>query len=577
MAYIQPNSIVKLLRDCPLDEKQRDTWYFQSVSEQRNYFESLVMVSFTSLSYQRIKRGVIRLQYRAEQLLACNYMMFQNTTYNPTKWFYAFVDEVEYLNDNTCNVYYTIDVIQTWFFEYSELECFVKRMSVPDDTFGNNIEPEPFNLPEYVGNGTAQIDDLQPVVICQSILPQSPAYDYTFFENTICASVVRVMGTNSVGAIEDFIRTSMVNNPDYVFDLHMALVPNGDPSYVSTVNSPSSDPRSDWGYVKKTDRGAFEKIFSVPSVALLTVGTSTLNGWKPRNNKLYTYPYNFLNVCNALGESINLRYEFFTSGYGTMLKCIGNVLAPACVKLYPVHYKHTEGVLNDMYLGEQLGLTGFPSCSWSTDAFSVWWAQNSVPLQLKAVNTAIDLGLTAVTPSTSVYEKVTSSLSTTTTWDNKKVRNENATVTSGTHESPKNYTSAVRSGVNSLFDALTDGYKASLQGQITKGSYQNGSINFAKNWHHFYATRMSIPNVTAYRYDRYFDAFGYAINSVTTPKRYNRKLYTYVQTLNCLINGDLPSSDRSEIEKIYDEGVRFWNYSGGAQIGVYDIDNNQVK
>lgn len=98
MSYITPNSTLKLLRNCPLDKSQRDTWYFASSTQQRAYFETLVMKTYTALSYQRVRKGVIRIQDKADQLLACNYMMFQNTTYDPIHWFYAFIDQIEYLS-----------------------------------------------------------------------------------------------------------------------------------------------------------------------------------------------------------------------------------------------------------------------------------------------------------------------------------------------------------------------------------------------------------------------------------------------------------------------------------------------
>ena len=42
----------------------------------------------------------------------------------------------------------------------------------------------------------------------------------------------------------------------------------------------------------------------------------TLDGYAPRNNKLLSYPYNFLYVTNNQGNSAIYRWEFFNLSLG---------------------------------------------------------------------------------------------------------------------------------------------------------------------------------------------------------------------------------------------------------------------
>ena len=56
-----------------------------------------------------------------EALYNCNYLAFQNASFGG-KWFYAFIDSVEYVNNVTSEVTYTIDVMQTWHFQYQSLD-----------------------------------------------------------------------------------------------------------------------------------------------------------------------------------------------------------------------------------------------------------------------------------------------------------------------------------------------------------------------------------------------------------------------------------------------------------------------
>ena len=94
MSVVAPNSTIRLLKDVPIDESYENTLYFASESAQRTYFLSLtpkhIMTQCT-----RVRDGVIRVDKLSDEILDCNYMMFQNTNFS-NKWFYAFIDDVRY-------------------------------------------------------------------------------------------------------------------------------------------------------------------------------------------------------------------------------------------------------------------------------------------------------------------------------------------------------------------------------------------------------------------------------------------------------------------------------------------------
>lgn len=60
--------------------------------------------------------------------------MYQNENYS-TKWFYAFIDDMKYINDSMTEISISTDVWQTWQFDLSFLESFVERemCNVSDD------------------------------------------------------------------------------------------------------------------------------------------------------------------------------------------------------------------------------------------------------------------------------------------------------------------------------------------------------------------------------------------------------------------------------------------------------------
>ncbi|PNK22011.1 hypothetical protein, partial [Bacillus thuringiensis] len=65
-----------------------------------------------------------------DELRDVNYLMFQNAQYN-NKWFYAFVTQLKRKTSSMTEVYFDIDVLQTWRFDMSILGSFVVREHCP--------------------------------------------------------------------------------------------------------------------------------------------------------------------------------------------------------------------------------------------------------------------------------------------------------------------------------------------------------------------------------------------------------------------------------------------------------------
>lgn len=143
--YIQPNSIIRLLKGVPLDNTYTDTIYFGSASAQLSHFQTYTYKLFTQQYYQRVNKGTLRVQVKADDIYDYNYLMFQNTSYG-NKWFYAFINKVNYINDSVSEVEYEIDVIQTWLFEAVLEPSYVEREHSATDVVGDNIAPEPMDI-----------------------------------------------------------------------------------------------------------------------------------------------------------------------------------------------------------------------------------------------------------------------------------------------------------------------------------------------------------------------------------------------------------------------------------------------
>ena len=164
--FIEPNTNIRILKNVPLDTTYKHTLYFNNATDQTNYFKDLTKHNLTNQTYQRVRKGVARVGVKAEALYDCNYIMFQNESFG-TKWFYAFITSVEYVNNIVSEITFEIDVMQTWFFDFHLRECYVEREHTVTDNIGDNIVTEPVDLGDIVCasmQGTGQFDSYVAVV-----------------------------------------------------------------------------------------------------------------------------------------------------------------------------------------------------------------------------------------------------------------------------------------------------------------------------------------------------------------------------------------------------------------------------
>ena len=132
---IAPDSKIYFLQNIKLDEGYINTLNWSTLADQVRYFRSNTYVFVDALSYIRYADGVIRIKGAMRTFYKCNYMMFQNTSFE-NKWFYAFIKKIDYVNNSTVEITYDIDVFQTWFAVPRFNDVFVEREHVADDTVG---------------------------------------------------------------------------------------------------------------------------------------------------------------------------------------------------------------------------------------------------------------------------------------------------------------------------------------------------------------------------------------------------------------------------------------------------------
>ena len=582
MAYVVPNTTIYLLNNVPLTPDYRDTYYFENEAQQQAYFRSKIAFTFTSQSYQRVNSGTLRVQLNpAQNPYQCNYLMFSNSSHWNNKWFYAFITSIDYINENCAEVSYTIDVIQTWFFQYNEDMCLVKRQSPNVDYIGSNLQPEQFDCGTYVVN----IDEV----------PQDTRDDETGYKGDYMGLLYLDNMQNNDGACVDGVfsacqlyvfqcTTAGITALNNFIDGHISKTVNAETTYypdnfVGMYMMPHE-------CFAKNDQPSNGELFSGNldtaewHYTLTGINNNTsLDGYVPKYKKLLTHPFNFLQVDSGNGQSQTYQYEFFASPSEVIFRADANMIAPCNLTIFPFYYKRSDA----SYPAEQISTGSFPMCSWSSDAWAAWLGQNSsLPLTEQTSREfatahyvmenvpskgqiAKDVFMNPIRTGARIMGKLAGV-------SDEMIRSSQ----SASNPIGKSMTGDAKTIGKDIFNGIActnPSYRAS---DITKGTVYNGSNWYASRVRkHFHFRRMSVTREYAEKIDKFFDAFGYAVNDIAQPLRRTRKMYTYVQTLGCEIKGNVSAEVQEEIAQIYDGGIRFWNFSQtGDNLGTYNINLN---
>lgn len=509
---MQPNSTVKFLSGVPLDNTYEHTLYFNSLSEQTAHFSgSYSSLTVTNYTYQRIKRGWIRVGVTADSMIIYNYMMFQNTNYS-NKWFYAFVKSVEYINDNVCEIEFELDVMQTWFFNYTLGQCFVEREhpTLADSTAycytPESLEPGslfPVNITDI------NMNDMNIAII------SSPKPDSTFgsvndipghtYFNTFCgASITTVFPNTALSDIKSFILQCNQNNEEiiamYQYPRIFATPIEGSCAELTeTVNRP----------------------------------TTLVSGYTPRNKKLYYYPFTVCRVSDHNGNIQEYPFEYFSADTAQFkIKCIN--IPETKVVIYPLHYKNMSE-----YYDENLIISDFPVCCWSNNSFEQWWASRKFGIFYEGINSALNMAL------------------------------EN---TPGLHSNPiKREVNQAQEGTQYLLKSGSEISTALHLPNKVQGNTGSACLNGGIGQQKIRIYSMSTEIHRARSIDDYFTKYGYTVNRVKVPNRNARPYFTYTKTNRCIIKGDIPYEHEQKICSIYDNGVTFWK--NASDVGNYSLEN----
>ena len=123
-----PSGEIYLLKNVPLTMTYEHTIDFKNKDEQFNYFYSFVKRAIDKYTYIRREREYISVELPIADLADVNYMLFRSA--DGERIFYAFVTDKIYTNPTTTTVFYSIDVMQTFQFDYKWNASYIKQAHV---------------------------------------------------------------------------------------------------------------------------------------------------------------------------------------------------------------------------------------------------------------------------------------------------------------------------------------------------------------------------------------------------------------------------------------------------------------
>ena len=617
--YTIPNTTIYLLKGCPLDKDYRHTKYFTNATQQNDYFRTLVFKTFSEQTYQRYAKGQLRIAALADDIYSANYMMFQNTNHG-NKWFYAFIDSVEYVSNTVTTVYYIIDVIQTWMFDYSMGGCFVEREHSLTDKFGENLVPENLEIGEKITVSKEPIINnkydymLGGVVLSREPVTNNEASfvkpmpgvtpriygrpfrdgktEYPIFSITPSDEITQGSGLWVVTGLllnpEDYqklladdqyynnVTTKTVGNETYIStfftfmndiaDGKISVIPentgasNARPSSIDDVVLTFTYPAffSTDTAVKAGKKAYLPNFTSVLYYDIKFKNTFKINGtnYTPKNKKLLCSPYNDLTITNGNGDELLLKYENFSQA--RELRIFSSLYSSPVTCVIPTNYK---GVFNNYR--ESIAQSNYPVPAFTGNPYMEWLQDNRYSWTTSLLTSAISNG----------FSGMQSALS-------RKFPQARQQVV--------DTYGAIAEKMAQVSDIKQKSPSVSYQG-ITQ--LLSLSISELK----FYAQYEQIKPEFVLIIDDYFSMFGYATHRVKIPNVKDpsvatqlRPSWNYIQTKGCMIepvthkdsNGKeivdscVPADVERELERIYDNGITFW--MPNKTVGDYTQDNSPV-
>ena len=528
-------SKIRIFKNTKLSKNHKHMYAVGSKSALDTLLSVKAVVTLDNMSYIS---NPVTVSGAADIYQSCDYIGF----WNGTSWIYAFIDRIEYIADDTTNIYYTIDYAGTYLPDANVGSCLVEWEHSNTDVIGENLLPTGWETGTYVVEKQEDIDlNDMILIVASSVDLSSGTFGEDLYGNDV-GGIYSGLGLYAM-EIEMFSITmdgilSANKNPDVIYSVYQ--VPRG----LIGLSIGSNE-------VLPLNGQNFGKVHNIRISR-----PSTIDGYTPRNKKLLTSPYVFAVMSNRVGQAHELAFEYTTTASAIDLSWQGGVYQNGCIFLYPRSYK---GQVNNYDEGIALG--NYPTCIWLSDVYAQWMSAEIASRGFEKLSMGVSMVSKAFNVGTSLATSMPIGGSAT----------QMASFESGAYGAGANLlagyaTDIVQYGINNLREeAVHDVLPASIRGN---SGGETSRVNCGQ--YGFEIKVMTITKEYAKIIDDRFDLQGYPTMRVKKPNVTGRPSWNFVKTQFANVSGNIPEQAVREIENALNNGVTFWH---GDYIGQYSRDN----
>lgn len=554
MAF-QPSTSI-FIGTVPFDNTYKHVYYIPDRAEQQRYFLSCCPNELrrSDYTYQRQQNAVV-VPFNAERLYGCNYCMYQNSNYG-SRWFYAFIVDIEYVNENSSRLYLKLDVFQTWFPDCRVPACNVEREHVNDDAVGAHIKDEGIDPGEMRMQWTYE-DPLDMWLAVASAV--EPKTDGTYanvagdnYQNLPSGTSVTVFDpATQMGYFKAFMNALSDNGQqDAVSSVYM--VP-------AQVVPGLSSKQGGWGSWIDASKGTRYDDIRVD------LGFTNLNGYEPKNNKMFCYPFEYCEISNVMGQNQQLRLELMHTPGQLRLTRTGGTDISSRVLYFPRGYNGS-----DWFYEGVVTMPPYATCNWVYQS----WANTEGRAKIAEVDYTSsvvqrDAGSGEAGPGQQVGANNGS-------FDLNALTNVpymQAAMGGIERIAGGDVIGGIAGMAKDSFSVYSSIAQKQRQPNTQRGGTNSTAVLVNTGSYRLIVRKMVCQAEMAKQIDDYFSAYGYLVAETKKPNITGRRSWNYVKTNACNVQGKVPPPVLAAFNKMLDSGITFWHT---PDVGNYALDNSIV-
>lgn len=576
MSLVSPSSSVTFYKGVGLTDYENQ-YIFQSVSQQRNFFQPKIWRTYNDFQYVR-HGGYLLIPETYDKMIMVDYLSFENINFGFKTW-YAFVTSMSYVNDSTTRVDFTIDLFQTWMFEIGYEKTFIERthqFDVPFYEKTTNFYPEGLEAgTEYLTVGTEFIDFSTGLYLVASSI-RLDGYDFGTTDNPQLKSATGGDFDNVPSALDYYVVKKTIGQGGNTATLAETLQYLSAYPWISQgIHSITFIPQqfvdvNDLATVSIGNISIYKMKDGYTSSVVQKTYDFTSHFETGYLQKLYTFPYAFVEMTGYNGNSFTIRPQDVGSNSFTIYMQMQVGANPRIVI-------HVMGYLNGIagqvtyssgeYVNAGITFSDLPQFPILKDNYLLALANNAnsrsasfeTIYENKRIGDSLantDLAVSGINRLINTVVNPASIVSNVTGMANDFYQRQKGDV---------NREVSTEQAIRKM-NAAIDDLRLAPPSQI--GTVGGDTFNISKRLFGVTLKWKTIFPQFADRINNYFIRYGYSTKKFMElgDCLYGNSELNYVKTVGCHLSGDIPQDDTENLQNMFDSGITLWH----KQIGEWD-------